>query len=338
VSPTATFTISPAEVAFTPQLIGGSPTTIGVSFTNVSGNAINITGFKSPTLPFSVTGAPSNQSLGAGDTLNFTVAFAPPGSSGDFDHDFASVATLETSVGNFGVAISGSADPPQTLTTIPGTVNFGDVDVGSSATMSFELGDQGAEPLLITSSTPPTTGGFSALTDPFTQLSGTSPPDTIAGNTSITETVQFTPTATGTSTSQWLLEGNDGNGVQVVNLTGTGVSPASPPPPSSSPSPPPATTTTTTTVPATLEITTKSGHVGVNLTLKTVGDPTGGATTFLVRAGTAKGCSLHGRDLKVSGAGTCVVVARKAAGDDTPSVSSKPTVITFTPAVTKLRK
>lgn len=340
VSPSATFTISPAEIAFTPQLIGGSPTTIGVSFTNVSGNAITITGFKSPTLPFSVTGAPSNQSLGAGDTLNFTVDFAPPGSSGDFDHDFASVATLETSAGNFGVAISGSADPPQTLTTIPGTVNFGDVDVGSSATMTFELGDQGAEPLLITSSTPPTTEGFSALTDPFTQLSGTSPPDTIAGNTSITETVQFTPTTTGPANSQWLLEGNDGNGVQVVNLTGTGVTPPLPPlpPPATTPIPPPTTTTTTTTSPPTLNITTKSGHVNVYLTLKTSGDPRGGAETFIVRNGSAKGCTLRGRKLTTSSAGTCVVIARKAASDDAPSVSSKATVITFTPATAKLRK
>ena len=330
VTPSATFTISPAEVAFAPQLIGGPPTTLGVTFTNVSSNPITISGFKAPALPFTVTNPPANQSLGAGDSLSFTVSFAPPGSSGDFDHEFASVATLDTTAGNFGVAISGSADPPATLTTIPGTVSFGDVDVGSSVTMNFELGNQGGTPLLITQSTPPTGQGFSALTDPFTQLAGTTPADTIAANGSIVETVQFTPTAAGPATAQWSLEGNDGNGIQNVTLTGTGVTPtpSSPPPPSTAPSPPE--TTTTTTTPPTLEITTRSGHSGVRLILKTVGDPSGGSTTFRVRDGTAKGCSLSGRDLRAASAGTCVVTAKKSASGVTPSVSSPPTIVTFT--------
>jgi len=328
VSPSATFTISPSEVAFAPQLIGGSPTTIGVMFTNVSGAAINITGFKSPTLPFSVTGAPVNQSIGAGDSVNFTVSFAPPGSSGDFDHYFDSVATLDTSVGNFGVAISGAADPPATLTTVPGTLDFGDVDVGSTTTMSFELGDQGGFPLLITSSTPPSSGGFSALTNPFTQLAGTNPADTIAGNTAIQETVQFAPTSSGPATAQWLFEGNDGNGVQTVTLTGTGVSPSTAPPTTApTTSNPPA--TTTTTMPPTLRITTRVGHVGEIVALVTSGDPEGGATTFAMRKGSAKGCSLKGRDLSAIGAGTCIVVARRSAGATTPPVSSTATAITF---------
>jgi hypothetical protein len=309
-------------------LIGGSPTTLGVTFTNISGGAITITGFKGPTLPFSVANAPSNQSLGAGDSLSFTVAFSPPGSSGDFNHDFASNATLDTSAGNFGVAISGAADPPATLTTIPGTLNFGDVDVGSSAVLSFELGNQGGTALLVTSSTPPS-GVFSALTDPFIQLAGTSPADTIAGNSSISETVEFAPTSAGPATAQWLLEGNDGNGVQTVTLTGTGVTPTPPaqPPPTTSPSPPSTTTTTTST--PTLAITTRSGHAGVALTLKTIGDPTGGSTTFRVRDGTATGCSVSGHVLRAGSAGTCVVTAKKAASGTSASVSSAPTIITF---------
>jgi len=333
VSPTASIAISPADVTFEPQPIGGALATLAVTFTNVSNATINVTGFSVPALPFTIIGAPADQPLGAGDSLGFTVAFTPPGSSGDFDHDFASVATLDTNVGNFGIAISGSADPPATLTTIPGTLNFGDVAIGSSATLSFALGDQGGFPLLITSSTPPTATAFSALTDPFIQLAGTTPADTIMGNSSIQETVKFTPTTTGPATDQWLLDGNDGNGVQTVTVTGTGVNPSPPPaPPTTTPpvsSPTPVTTTTTITAPPVLTITSTKGRVGVVLSLRTTGDPNGGPTTFKLKGGSAKGCLLSGRDLRASGEGTCIAVATRAANGATPAVSSRATVITF---------
>ena len=151
------------------------------------------------------------------------------------------MATVETTLGNFGVAISGSADPPAQITTVPSTLNFGDVAVGSTAVLNFDLGDQGGFPFEITESTPPTTNGFSALTNPFTQLAGTSPPDTIAPNSAIEESVQFAPTSDGPDSATWLLEGNDGNGVQTVTLTGTGLHAL---PRATSPSPPAPTTTT----------------------------------------------------------------------------------------------
>jgi hypothetical protein len=320
-TPTATFTISPTEVDFVAQPIGGSSVELPVTFTNVSGSSINITGFSNPALPFSVSGTPSDGAFGAGDALTFDVHFAPPGSSGDFDHEFASTATLDTSVGDFGVAISGSAAPPAQITTIPGTVNFGDVNVGSSATQSFEVGDQGGLPLTITLSTPPAINGFTGTPNPLLAVG-----QTLQGNTSDQESVTFTPTALGYVTATWLVEGTDGSGIQTVTLTGTGVNPPPPPP---SPPPPPATTTTTTTAPLTLEVTTKAGRVDVVLILKAAGDPNGGTTTFVVKDGTAKACSIRGRDLREVGVGTCIVTAKKAANGATPAVSSKPTTITF---------
>ena len=226
-TPTASFTISPVEASFSPELIGGPASTpIPITFTNVSSTAINVTGFASPILPFTVSNPPVNQTIQPnGGTLTFNVVFHPPSSSGDFAHVFNSVATLETSAGNFGVALSGSANPPATLSTAPDVLNFGKVAVGSSATLRFDLGDQGGFPLRIIRSTPPRTNGFSALTSPLTQLANTSPPDTIAPNTSVQETVRFSPTKNGYVTSTWLLEGNDGNGGQRVTLTGTGYRP-----------------------------------------------------------------------------------------------------------------
>jgi hypothetical protein len=335
--------LSPDDVTFAPQLIGSSVVSIPETVTNISSSPITVDAVADPTSPFTLSGVPSNPltlqpSGDSGDSLTITVNFAPPGSSGDFDHVFSSLATLETNLGNFGVAITASADPPAQITTVPNALNFGDVAVGSSATMSFDLGDQGGFPLTITSSTPPSSEGFTAITDPFTQLAKTTPePDEIAPNSSIQETVSFAPTSDGPATASWYIEGNDGNGVQTVTLTGTGYTPSSSPP-SSPPSPPPssppvtitssAPTTTTTNAP-TLLISTRSGRVGSPLTLRTSGDPSGGTVSFRARDGSATGCSVAGVDLRAKSSGTCVVVAMKAASGATPSVTSSPTAITF---------
>jgi len=332
----ASFTISPTSADFGPVPIGHSPVTMNVTFTNISLNTIDVTGFGLPTLPFSVTVFPSNQTVAPNGTLTFTLQFAPPGSSGDFDHVFDGVVTLYTSAGNFGVAISGSADPPALLSTAPGTLNFGSVAVGSVATLNFDLGNQGAFPLLITQSTPPTTNGFSALTDPFTQLANTTPANTIAPNTSIPETVQFKPTSDGTVSATWLLQGNDGNGIQTVTITGNGYTP---PPPPSSPPPTPTTTTTTatTTVPVTtttilapvLSVVQLTGHEGSSLTLKTKGDAEGGALSFRVKNGTAQSCAIKGDSLTAKSAGTCIVTATRQPRGLVPKTSSKPTTLRF---------
>jgi hypothetical protein len=196
-----------------------------ITFTNVSSAAINVTGFAGPILPFTVTNVPTNQTIQPNGTLTIDVVFHPPSSSGDFVHVFNSVGTLKTGSGNFGVVMSGSADPPATLSTAPDVLNFGKVPIGSSETLRFDLGDQGGFPLRIFRSAPPRRNGFSALTNPFTQLANTNPPDTIASNTSVQETARFSPTKSGWVTATWLLEGNDGNGVQRVTLTGTGYRP-----------------------------------------------------------------------------------------------------------------
>ncbi len=338
---------SPDAVTFAPQLIGAPQVYLPVTVSNISSSAITVSGFVDPKSPFAVgdypstplTLAPSGQ---AGSSFTFHVGYLPPGSSGDFDHYFNGLTTIETSVGNFGIALSGSADPPAQIVTSPPDLNFGSVAVGSSATLNFELGDQGGFPLDITESTPPNpTSGFSALTNPFAQLVS---PYQIAPNTSIEESVQFTPTSAGPFTGTWLLEGNDGNGVQTVTLTGTGFTPTPTPsgggggggvtPPVTTTTSPPVTSppTTTTTAPSprpTLTITVRTAHLGAGLTLRTSGDASGGKITYRVRDGSAKGCVLHGAVLSAKSAGTCIVTAERAARGATHAVSSHATVVTF---------
>jgi hypothetical protein len=342
----ASLSFSPDEVTFPPQLIGAAPVSTPVMITNISSSAITVTGFNGPAAPFDVNDYPAtpltlNPSGQAGDSFTFSAYFDPPGSSGDFDHDFNALATIDSSVGNFGVALSGSADPPAQIITDPSSLSFGQVAVGTSATMSFELGDQGGFPLDIVSSTPSNpASGFSALTNPFTQLAPA--PYQISPNTSVEETVQFSPTSNGLFTASWLLEGNDGNGVQAVTFTGTGYTPLgggggggggggapAATTTTSTTTSTTTTTTTTTTLKPTLTITTRTARRGFPVTLRTSGDSGGGIVTFHVRNGTAVGCSVHGAVLRAKSVGTCIVIATRAGRGATPSVSSRPTVVNF---------
>jgi hypothetical protein len=65
------------------------------------------------------------------------------------------------------------------------------------------------------------------------------------------------------------------------------------------------------------------------LTLKTKGDSDGGALSFRVKNGTAKGCSIKGDSITAKSAGTCIVTATRQARGAAPKVSSKPVAIHF---------
>ena len=323
---------SPPSADFTIQPIGGPVVSMIVTFTNVSANPIDVTGFTAPALPFAVSDPPGITALNPGDTLRFTVNFSPPGSSGDFVHAFNSVTTLITNDGNFGVPVSGSAAPLAQINIVPTSLSFGDVQVGSSATLTFDVGNQGGLPLTITTSTPPATNGFTNVTNPVNLTSGA----LFAANASVKESVRFTPTTTGLVSSTWTIEGNDGSGLQTVTMTGTGISTSPTPPPPSPPSPPPSSGGSSSPPPpsvqSTLAITSLSGYVGTALALATSGD-TGGVVTFSVSNGSVAGCAISGSSLTVTSAGTCVVTATRAANGNSSAVSSPATTITFAPKV-----
>jgi hypothetical protein len=324
----------PEEVDFTPQPINGTPQNQPVTFTNNSASAVTISSFTAPAQPFTVTNSPAaNTVVQPGGTVNFTVTFTPPGSSGDFVHVFGGVATLVTSNGNFGVPVSGSAVPPSQINITPYSLNFGDVTVGTSSTLNFAIGDEGGEPLTITQSTPPSTGGFSATT---TLTLGT----VIPGNSSIEETVRFSPTSSGPLTSDWTITGDDGSGLQTVTFAGTGVPASSgggggggggPTTTTTTPNTTTNTTTTTTTTiptsPPTITITSLSGIAGAPLTLTISGDENGGALAFKVRNGTATGCTIVHGTLITRSIGTCIVIAIRAATAAVPSISSSETTV-----------
>ena len=84
------------------------------------------------------------------------------------------------------------------------------------------------------------------------------------------------------------------------------------------------------TAQAALTITTLSGLAGKVLSLATGGGSSTGAVTFTATDGTATECTVSKGSLRVTDAGTCLVVATKAADSTYLAVSSASTTVTFT--------
>jgi hypothetical protein len=78
-----------------------------------------------------------------------------------------------------------------------------------------------------------------------------------------------------------------------------------------------------------LSVTSISGTLGSPLTLTTSGGSGTGAVSYSVVNGTASGCAISSGALSASNAGTCIVIATKAADGTYGSVSSTGTVVTL---------
>lgn len=198
--------------------LGG--TTVGntlsgtVTFQNTGNGPLTITKLDAPGAPFSLVGAPAaGDVLDANQSLTIEVDFTPTSTG-----QFADAIELESTAGNVSVGLSGSAGEPPALQITSERNDFGNVAVGSTATATFTLANTGGSALTINKSKPPFGGEFTALTS---LQEGT----TIAPGGTLTETVEFAPTAAGPASGQWSITGNDASGLQQVQFSGNGVAP-----------------------------------------------------------------------------------------------------------------
>jgi hypothetical protein len=187
-----------------------------VTFSNDGNAPVTITGVDEPTAPFSVIGAPSvNDVITPGQSVTAEIDFNPT-SVGQFSDEL----DLTTADGeDVVVGLAGSASTPGALQFDRQSVEFGSVAVGATSTRTFTLTNTGGTNVSINKSKPPLGGDFS----PVTQLNeGT----VIPPGQSVTETVSFTPQATGPATAgTWAITGDDGSGLHEIQFTGTGVTP-----------------------------------------------------------------------------------------------------------------
>ena len=217
-----------AQLATSPGIIAFGGVTVGshsastATFRNVGGAPLTINAEKLPVGPFGATGVPAvGSKIAAGASVTVNVTFDPT-SEGTFSDEIG----METTGGNGSVGLSGSAGPPGVLKISSETNEYGEVEVGKTATRSFTVSNTGGTNVTITKSKPPSGGAFAATT---TLAEGT----TLAPGASLTETVVFKPTAPGFASAAWAITGDDTTGPHEVTFSGTGTLP--PPPANTAP-------------------------------------------------------------------------------------------------------
>jgi hypothetical protein len=202
-------TATPSSLSFGSQAIG-STSTLPLVLTNARKSAVSINGLQKTGTAFSVTGPALPLSLPAGQSVTFTVTFAPPSAATDGGSIFVQGPAVTVPLTGTGAAVVVGQ-----LTIAPSALNFGNVTVGNTGNQSLNLSASGAAVTI--SSSASSSAQFS--------LTGTSFPITLAAGQSLSLDVAFTPQNSGAASGSVSFSSNAANSPPAEPLSGTGVAP-----------------------------------------------------------------------------------------------------------------
>lgn len=192
----------------------GSTAHFTIILTNISKKSLRIDSKSKRGGEFSFGYFPVPVTLGSGESIELPITFRPT-TSGRATGAFRLDSTAPDSPLHMWVAGTGVSGPK--LTVSPSTVDFGNVSIGSSATVSLKLG--ASEGKVTISSDELTSSEFT--------LQGLLFPVTIPSGTTIQAKVRFTPNQSGTAQGELKFMGNAINSPTVEQMVGTGVKPNS---------------------------------------------------------------------------------------------------------------
>ena len=182
------------------------------SVTNTSRRSVTISSVTSSDPQFVVSGLTLSLTLAPRQSATFIVTFTP---------QVAGTPSARLSITSaryvaLGVAVSGQAVTPGTLTLTPSSLSFGNVGVGQSAAKIVTLTNSGDSSATISQAT---------ATGAGVRVSGLTLPLTLASGQSSTFQVTFAPTSAGSVTGNLAIVSSASNGSVDVAITGTAVAP-----------------------------------------------------------------------------------------------------------------
>jgi len=203
---------TPASVSLGNVQVGTNQTQ-QVTITNSGGTIVTISQATTIGTGFSASGLALPLALAAGQSQSFTVTFAPQVAgtvSGSIS--LASDATNPT----LSILLSATAVTPGSLVSNPSSLSFGNVQTGTSQTLSATLTNSGGTSVTISQA--------SASGSGYT-LSGLSLPTTLSAGQSKTFSVQFAPQTSGSVSGNVAITSDASNPTLNVPLSGSGVTP-----------------------------------------------------------------------------------------------------------------
>ena len=162
--------------------------------------------------PFSADPAGLLGTHAAGSSFDVPVTFTPT-AAGSVSGALAILASTKGPDAEYDFGLHGTGTSPG-LQATPGTLDFGDVNQGESASLSMTVTNTGSDTETIDSVTAPTDGSFTLTDFPADGMS-------LPSQASATITVQFTPAAVSDYTDQLVVTGSAGS--VTVPLSGTGI-------------------------------------------------------------------------------------------------------------------
>jgi hypothetical protein len=183
-----------------------------VTLQNVGTKSLRIRGASTSGAAFAIGNFKLPVDLGAGKTIKMPVVFDPPTTGKN-----TGTVTITSNAKNpkfaFDVAGVGVTAAKTQLNISPASLDFGNVTVASSATLSITLSATGGTV---------TVSGLQSNSSEYT-LPGLSLPLTVPVGQNVNVTVKFTPNASGTAPAKLTLTSDSDNSPGTVSLTGVGV-------------------------------------------------------------------------------------------------------------------
>src|SRR5215469_6420193 len=213
-APAPAIQVSSSSLNFGNDVVG-TATSQTLTITNTGTAALNITQINKTGAAFSASGFTLPLNLSAGQLANITVAFLPTavGAASGSLSIVSNAPTSPTSIPLSGTGVAAT----YSLVASPTSLNFGNVNDGSSSTLGVTLTNSGNSNVTISSVTL-SGAGFSA--------SGVSAGTILTPNQTATLNVLFAPTAAGSVSGSVTVTSNATNSPAVLSLSGAGVTPS----------------------------------------------------------------------------------------------------------------
>ena len=203
-------TANPSSVSFGNITVGNNKS-VPVTVTNTGGVSVTVSSASASGSGFSFTGPGMPATINAGQSATFNAIFTPTSAGAA-----SGTLTINSDAVNstLSVPLSGTGLSQGQLGSNPSSFSFGNVQVGTSKSLSGTLTNSGGTSLTISAGSA-SGAGFS--------LSGLTLPLTLNAGQSTSFTVLFSPSATGAASGNVSITSNGGNPNLSVPLSGTGV-------------------------------------------------------------------------------------------------------------------
>ena len=209
VAPAGALTVTPSSLSFG-SVQAGTSQSLPATLTNSGGSSITITQATFSGSGYSVSGLNLPATLPAGQSLPFTVAFAPQTAGNDnFNLSVISNASNPTLM----VPVSGAATAAGTLNASAPSLSFGNVTVGATQNLTETLTNAGGSSVTVTQVAAGAGYSVSNLTLPLTLNAGQSTSFSVA----------FAPKTAGSSTVSLAISNSASSSPLSVPMSGTGV-------------------------------------------------------------------------------------------------------------------